>query len=345
MADRERREDEKFSGVVKRISSFAIIFAVKIFTVLPKGPWLTVLMAAAILSTACARTPTDTASNMSAAREAKKELSDLRAAMVKVAPFFRPMGKPGPNDWLGHFSEKGQTFDEYLDEDPTLPTKERGVVYVQRIGAFTAGQSKVLKAAEEYLEAFYDLPVRELPPKKLDSNLKTTNFRMTGYPKHRQVRTGYVLNEILRPALPKDAAALMAFTSDDLYPGDANMAFVFGQASFEDRVGVYSLYRLDDLANEDTFLRRTLKIAVHEAGHMFSIRHCTKYECVMSGTNHLQETDSRPIDACPECMAKVCWLSDISPAERYKKLIAFCEKSGLKAEAVEFRRKFAAVAK
>jgi archaemetzincin len=279
---------------------------------------------------------------MSAAREAKKGLTDLRAAMKKIEPFFKPMGEPGPNDWLVHFNEKGQTFDEYLDENPTLPTKERGTIYIQPLGTFTGEQSKILKTAEGYLEAFYDLPVRELPPKKFDSNLKT-NFRMIDYPKHRQMRTGYVLSEILKPALLRDAAALIAFTNEDLYPGDANMAFVFGQASFEDRVGVYSLYRLDDFADNATFLRRTLKIAAHELGHMFSMRHCTKYECVMSGTNHLGETDSRPIDACPECMAKVCWLSDVKPAERYKRLAEFCEKNGLKAEAEEFRRKLVAV--
>ncbi|HEV8591021.1 MAG TPA: archaemetzincin [Pyrinomonadaceae bacterium] len=280
---------------------------------------------------------------MSAAREAKKGLTDLRSAMKKIEPFFKPMGEPGPNDWLAHFNEKGQTFDEYLDENPTLPTKERGTIYIQPLGTFTGEQSKILKTAEGYLEAFYDLPVRELPPKKFGSNLKTTNFRMIDYPKHRQVRTGYVLSEILKPALPKDAAALIAFANEDLYPGDANMAFVFGQASFEDRVGVYSLYRLDDFADNATFLRRTLKIAAHELGHMFSMRHCTKYECVMSGTNHLAETDSRPIDACPECMAKVCWLSDVKPAERYKRLAEYCEKNGLKAEAEEFRRKLVAV--
>ena len=42
--------------------------------------------------------------------------------------------------------------------------------------------------------------------------------------------------------------------------------------------------------------KRMLKIAVHETGHIFSIRHCTKYICVMSGANHLGETDAHPID-------------------------------------------------
>jgi len=76
---------------------------------------------------------------------------------------------------------------------------------------------------------------------------------------------------------------------------------------------------------------------------MFSMKHCTKYECLMSGTNHLGETDSRPIDACPECSAKICWLSDTKPAERYTRLAEFCRKNGLMKEAEEFSRKAAAV--
>jgi hypothetical protein len=42
-------------------------------------------------------------------------------------------------------------------------------------------------------------------------------------------------------------------------------------------------------------------------------------------------------------MAKVCWLSDIDPAERYARLAAFCRKNGLMKEADEFARKSTAV--
>ena len=121
------------------------------------------------------------------------------------------------------------------------------------------------------------------------------------------------------------------------------MHFVFGQASLENRVGVWSLYRLDDQAPFDTFLRRTMKIAVHETGHMFSMRHCTKYECVMSGTNHLGETDRRPIDACPECMAKIAWMNKKKPLDRYKRLVAFAKKYRMTGEAAEFEKKLKAI--
>ncbi|HMT07382.1 MAG TPA: archaemetzincin [Pyrinomonadaceae bacterium] len=278
---------------------------------------------------------------MSTAREAKKELKELRESIKKVEPFFKGMATPLANDWLASHKEPGQTFEQYLDSEPTKPTKERQKIYVLPLGTFNGQQTKIVEAAADYLGAFYDLEVVEMKGREL--RVASSNIRQNTATKARQIKTGYILNDILKPMLPADAAALIAFTTDDLYP-DESMSYVFGQASLENRVGVWSLARLDDNADYDKFLRRTLKIAAHETGHMFSMMHCTKYECLMSGTNHLGETDRRPIDACPECMAKIAWISDVMPAERYRKLAAFCRTNGLTNEALEFEKKAAAVA-
>jgi archaemetzincin len=291
-----------------------------------------------ILFSSCVKSEDKPAANMAAARAAKKEIQELRAAMKKIEPFFEPMGKPEAYDWLGSHNEPGQTFEEYLDSEPTKPTKERQKIYVLPLGTFTPQQTKIIEVTAAYLEAFYDLQVETMPLRTLPQVLEKTDTRYNAFMRTRQVRTGYVMDAILKPLLPTDAAALIAFTNEDLYPDDS-MNYVFGQASLENRVGVWSLARLDDNADYDKFLRRTLKIAAHETGHMFSMRHCTKYECVMSGTNHLVETDRRPIDACPECTAKICWLSDIAAAERYKKLAELCSKNGLTAEANDFNAK------
>lgn len=294
------------------------------------------LLIAAINS--CSSTDSSSASNMNEAREAKKEQKELREDIQKIEPFFKPMGKPEQGDWLAGQKEPGQTFDEYIDSNPTVPTDERNVIYIQPLGKFTADQNKVIRITSEYIEAFYGLQVKTLATKLLPAKLNELDHRMIDYPKHRQLRTGYIMEKMLQPALPADAAALIAFTNEDLYP-DSSMYFVFGQASLENRVGVWSLFRLDDAANFDTFLRRTMKISVHEIGHMFSMRHCTKYECVMSGTNHLGETDRRPVDACPECMAKICWMMKVKPAERYKRLDAFARLNKLENEARDFESK------
>ena len=292
----------------------------------------------ALLAVGCS-TAADPVTNSAAAAEDRHP--DLRAAMRAVEPFFQPMGKPGRYDWLATFKEPGQTFDEYISSNPTLPTGERSVIYVQPLGKFSRERSRVIDVAAQYLGAFYGLPVKSLPIRSLPVSLPEPDQRMIDYPAHRQLRTGWIMDTMLKPILPADAAALIAFTNEDLYP-DSSMYYVFGQASLEDRVGVWSLYRLEDETGFGRFLERTMKIAAHEVGHMFSMRHCTKYECVMSGTNHLAETDRRPIDACPECMAKIAWMTNKSPADRYERLIQFSQRHGLKEAAIDFEKKLEA---
>lgn len=306
------------------------------------GPTLALvfgLVCLALASLSCQQTDRP-ASNMAAAREAKKELAELRADIKKIEPFFKPMGKPATSDWLASHNEPGQTFEEYLDAKPIRPTKERSKIYILPLGKLTKKESEMIDLTSGFMAAFYDLPVEQMPPRKLEPPLAQLRYNQTA--RTRQVKTGYILNDILKPSLPADAVAMIAFTSEDLYP-DQSMNYVFGQASLDDRVGVWSLHRLDDNTNDRGFLLRTLKIAAHETGHMFSMRHCTKYECLMSGTNHLAETDSRPVDACPECMAKISWMSGIAPIERYKALEKFCRANGLTKEADEFKTKAAAL--
>jgi len=300
----------------------------------------TILIFAGLLM-ACAGAKTDN-SNAQQAQASDAPPPELLKAMRAVKPLFEPLHKPGPTDWLATFHEPGQTFDEYFRSNPTVPTPERHSIYVLPLGKFSAEQSKAITITAGYLEAFYGLAVKQLSQQPIKRPLRLKDSRTNQISKHEQIRTGYILDDVLRPMLPSDAAALIAFTNEDLYP-DETMSYVFGQASMENRVVVWSLYRLHDNADFRTFLMRTIKIATHETGHMFSMHHCIAYNCVMNGTNHLGETDSHPIDACPECMAKVCWFSHVTPADRYKKLAAFCRANGLQKEASDFDKKFATV--
>jgi hypothetical protein len=59
----------------------------------------------------------------------------------------------------------------------------------------------------------------------------------------------------------------------------------------------------------------------------------------MSGTNHLGESDKRPIDACPEDTAKIIWMNKISAVKRYEDLAEFCRENNLEKEAKIFENK------
>jgi archaemetzincin len=149
--------------------------------------------------------------------------------------------------------------------------------------------------------------------------------------------------DLLRQHRPEDALAVLALTTADLWPG-AGWNFVFGQAALRDRVGVWSLYRQGDPhADFTTCLRRTLKTAIHETGHMLGIAHCITYECGMNGSNHRSEADARPMGFCPDCEMKVWWACRIDPASRYQRLAEFAEPRGLDRETQAWRAALAAL--
>lgn len=255
----------------------------------------------------------------------EQKIEELKKAKQSVEPFFQKAGKPQTGDWLESHSELGETFEQYLKNKPTLPTATRRTIYIQPIGKFSDTQRRVLLATAAYMRAFFNLPVQLRPEKPL-GNVPKNLTRKNSYSGQTQINTEYFLRDLLPKMIAADAAALICFTNADLFP-DEGWSFVFGQADLRSRVGVWSLYRFGNpeksAADSRLFLARTLKIAMHETGHMFSMRHCTKYECLMSGTNHLAETDRRPLDVCPECMAKIGWAMNYDPAERYTKLAKF----------------------
>lgn len=61
-----------------------------------------------------------------------------------------------------------------------------------------------------------------------------------------------------------------------------------------------------------------LQTMTHEIGHMFGISHCQWLSCVMQGSNHLDESDRRPLDFCPICLRKLQFAIGFNIAERYK---------------------------
>ena len=88
---------------------------------------------------------------------------------------------------------------------------------------------------------------------------------------------------------PMDAYAVAALTNLDLYP-NPNWSFCFGWASFTEGVGTFSFRRydpefdgIDDPDREKNLLMRSCHIMTHEIGHMFGLRHCIYYECLMNG--------------------------------------------------------------
>ena len=264
----------------------------------------------------------------------------LARTVTRLKPLHEPLGKPRPGDWLAQHKEAGQLFRQYLRERPVTPTGKRSTIYVQPLGEFTAAERRIVELSAEYLSIYFTRQVKilkDLPPDVVPARPRRVHPDW----KVKQILSTYVLNDVLKPRLPSDAAAYIAFTASDLWPGEG-WNFVYGQASLRGRVGVWSIHRNGDPEeSEERFrvcLRRTLKTATHETGHMFSIRHCTAYECNMCGSNHREESDRHPLYLCCECHAKVCWATNAEPVARLRRLAKFSRTQRLKSELEYFEK-------
>ncbi|XP_075034163.1 archaemetzincin-2 isoform X2 [Mixophyes fleayi] len=222
----------------------------------------------------------------------------LSEAFRPDSALFRPVTIHSPSDWIPSHSEPTETFQEFYQKpNRHIPTVKRKSIYVQTIGD---------------------------------------------------------LLRYLKTIKPADAFCIVGATMIDLYPRDS-WNFVFGTASLTEGMGVFSFARYDEdfyspsykgrikgrrpaqgdysVFNgyytpliTDSLLLRSCKTLTHEIGHMFGLRHCQWLHCVMQGSNHLEESDRRPLDLCPICLRKLQSAIGFNIAERYNSLLQWIEE-------------------
>jgi archaemetzincin len=260
----------------------------------------------------------------------------LRRALAP-SDSFEPVPVPGASDWLAVHREPGQTFEQFRRSGPSKPDAHRRIIYLQPLGAFPERRSPCLEKLREYAAAFFQMEVEALPPMGINAGGFTSRTNaMTG---RCQILTEDVLRW-LKGRFPGDGFCMLAITMEDLYP-EPSWNFVFGQASLTERVGVYSFARYDpafygEVRGKDyqaLLLRRSMKVLTHETGHMFGLAHCIHFSCVMNGSNHLQESDHRPLHLCPACLRKVQLSVGFDAVKRYRDLASFDKEAGFADEA------------
>ena len=89
-----------------------------------------------------------------------------------------------------------------------------------------------------------------------------------------------VILDALADVRRADWLRLLGIADVDLYAPELN--FVFGEADERRGVAVFSIARLRLAAeSKDRLRRRAATEAVHELGHTFGLRHCSRPSCVM----------------------------------------------------------------
>ena len=125
-------------------------------------------------------------------------------------------------------------------------------------------------------------------------------------PKRRQYHSTKILEWLKN--IPVMDTRILGIVDLDLYVPELN--FVFGEADVAHGVCIISLVRLRQEfyglpKNENLFLERALKEAVHELGHTYRLGHCGDTRCIMHFSNSLQDTDIKGPDFCPRCKLKL----------------------------------------
>jgi archaemetzincin len=280
--------------------------------------------------------PVPTAFALPAARPTASAAATLRAddpAFAEDPAHFPPKRPAEEGDWLERFPETGTTFEDYRSSNFTRKTRERNRIVLQPLGSFDERQKRLLADLREYAAIFFDTPT-DLAPNLPLPHRGRRRWTPRG-PSHEQFNTQVILRDVLAPRLPKNAVSYLGVTFGDLYP-ESSWNYVFGQASLEERVGVYSLARYfpsfwgepDTPQARKTALLRSFKVLGHETGHMFSLHHCVRYECLMNGSNSLEEMDRSPAFLCRVCLKKLAYNLRFDVRARYRRLRALYARQG-----------------
>lgn len=257
------------------------------------------------------------------------EIHGLKNCAVAIEPLFAKRSPPRPDEWLAQHEELGQTFAQYLGGRPDKLAERYATIGLVPIGEFTDTQRQLIADVAAFLPAFLGFPVEPLEALPLDDLPEDTwRLRESGA---RQILTAHLRDQLLLSRRTEEMAAIVGITASDVWGN--GFSFLFGEASYRDRVAVCSMSRFGDVdageVDYATCLRRTLGVVVHETGHAFGFPHCIAYVCRMSGSNNLAESDRRPLEFCPECLPKVWWTSGIDPHDRFESLANFADEHRL----------------
>lgn len=236
------------------------------------------------------------------------------------------LGKPAYGDWLFSRKEKGQSFEQFVRTKHVVPTKEESIIYLKPIGRFDSSQLKQIELVRQYLQIFFQLEAKVL--ETVSNDIIPNKAKRIGDVGQEQLLAGYILTDILKEEKPAKRIALMAITEKDLYP-KPEWNYVFGLASYSDKVAVSSMYRMQKEADFKLGLERLLKICSHEIGHMFGLRHCIEANCVMNGTNSMVETDKHTLRLCSLCQRKLNSGIKYDNLKRLKELEKYFKENNL----------------
>lgn len=266
----------------------------------------------------------------------------LYTSLDPAAGHWEDIEPPRPSEWLEAMLDKtpDQSFKTYVASRPNRPDRCRKVLYLLPIcdpsdleaPPFPQGpwpSWHVLQGAAERF--FAPMTVRTLPAVPMQQLSPKPPSRQGSWGVE-QFDATVALNGLAR-RVPSDAYGLMAVTMCDLYPRP-EWNFVYGLARLHERVGIFSFCRHTPGNGPAAWcgaqlLHRSLKTMLHEIGHMFGMKHCTFYNCLMRGSNgESVEHQTNYLHLCPVCLRKLHWCIGFDIRDRYASLLEVYQEYG-----------------
>lgn len=266
----------------------------------------------------------------------KHKKAHTLATYSKIGSLHVKLGRPEPGDWLYHHKEKGQAYNDYKKRKKICPNDTMTKISILPLGNFSDIEWQLLQKTAGYVSKFFMFDV-VLSGSVSDKSIPKKSRR--GQLPFEQLHTRFILDSVLYPNIPDSSISYICLTNKDLYPQES-WNFVFGQASLTKRIGVSSFFRYYDeeidSSNFNIVLKRTIKTTTHELCHMFTLKHCRIYKCLLNGSNSMIEADNKPVWLCPECLAKLQYCLGFDNLERFDALIAFYKGLNMDKEATYY---------
>ena len=269
--------------------------------------------------------------------------------LVRCWECFPDLPPASSSDWLGRGSpgerdRPGQPLKRFLQPGPhrNFPTKTGRKIYLMPLGDVAGAPPPRVFA--DLLQRWFLLDAEVMKPPKAEALAALERDEEgCGYGPQIECPSAHALLHRLKP---RDAFVVLGYTMSDICNTAKGFGFLFGEADLDKGVGLFSFARYaDGVAPESPrFLRRCGMVLCHEAFHLFGVRHCVYASCIMNGSNHLDESESRPFALCPVDLRKLQLTLDqakvngrdqppIDLVARERGLLLFYEAHGLHEDA------------